>query len=138
MFEPIRFVCFNDDGKSFMCALPSQYCAYEYRPFKMFLSKSDPRRSVSLGATCSGYQFFAIFGPSGNSQFNSKQVCVIDHTQDQVLYDVSFPQSVLAIRASPQMVFLAFYDHVEIVNFHKGSCVDGLSALPNVYAPLDM
>jgi hypothetical protein len=104
----------------------------------MVFSKSDPRRSVGLGATCSGYQFFAISGLAANPHFNSKHICVMDHTRDQVLYDASFPQSVLAIRVSPQMVFLAFYDHVEIVNFQKGACVDRLSASPNVYAPLDM
>jgi hypothetical protein len=138
MFKPLRFLCFNDDGQSFTCAMPDRYCVFGASPLSLRFSRADPCHSIGAAVTCRGHRFIAFSGLPADPDFNTRHVCVVDHDRGGALFRSQFASHVLAMRLAPALVLLAFHQRVEAWNTETGALVRQVPTAGNVYAPIDI
>ena len=139
MLSPLRYVCLNDDKETFTCIFPTRYDIFSCIPFKIHFSKDFSDISLGLGATCNGYRFIAVSGLPADPIFDTKSVCVFDHSlSNPEIFRDSFSQHILSLKLTPNLLICAFYDHLEIWNMESHQKIHNISSAINVHAPCDI
>ena len=141
MISPVRFVCVNDDHKSFTCVLHDQYCVFECNPLKFVLVPTQLGISIGSASTCSGYRFLAVSGLPADPDFDTRQVAVFDHTKeekDRGIFRHAFDEHVLSMRVTPTRLVVAFYKHIEIWDLAEARQLRTIPTAVNVHAPVDV
>jgi hypothetical protein len=93
---------------------------------------------MGTAATCSGHRYIAFSGLPADPDFNTKQVRVLDHTKEEPLFRGQYGQHILAMRITPTLIVLAFYQHIEIWNTETGVSLNHIPTSATVYTPLDI
>lgn len=139
MISPLRFIFINDDNSSFTCVFPSQYCVFSCNPFELKYSKDNIGISLGSAATCCGYRYIALSGLPADPEFDTRHVCVMDHTLNEpVIFKHQFSQHILSLRVTPQYLVCVFHQHIEIWELDTGEPFFQLTCAVNVYAPCDL
>lgn len=140
MLCPLRYLSVNDDKMTFTAVFPTQYHMFSYSPFTVHLSRIFDDISLSMATTCCGTRYIAVNGLPADPRFNSKHVKIFDHSKEkdpQIFYH-QFEQYVLSMKITPQLLFCAFHDHVEVWDIAEHQKIHHLPNGINVHAPCDV
>lgn len=139
MISPVRFVCVNDDHKSFTCVLHDKYCVFECSPFQFLLPPTELGLSIGTVATCNGHRFLAVNGLPADPDFDTRNIAVFDHEKegDRCIFRQEFSEHVLSMKITPAHLAVAFHRHVELWDLESGAKLKEFPTAVNVHAPLD-
>ncbi|KAH0785027.1 SVP1-like protein 2 [Histomonas meleagridis] len=135
-----KYICINDDKKSFTCLLPTEYHVFTISPLEHVLNIELKSITAGSCATCDGYHYIALTGLPADPTFNQKSVVVYEHLTDQrkELFKKSFDKYILELRITPKYLACSFYDHIEIWDYTSSTLYQQIPTAINVHAPISV
>ncbi|OHT04256.1 hypothetical protein TRFO_28308 [Tritrichomonas foetus] len=145
MISPLRFIFINDDQETVTCILPTQYTIFSVNPFSLKYSKDNFGFSLGSAATCLGYRFLAFSGLPADPEFDTRQVCIFDHDkkdlkekENPIIFRQKYEMHILSMRITPELLIVAFHQHIEIWDIKSNQPLQQLPTALNVHAPCDI
>lgn len=137
----------NDNKSTFICSVfPAKIYVFKIDPFEIIkniskepnISKELKGVSINSLSSCQGHKFIAFSGLPADPHFDTRSIMVLDtEIENPNIFKHAFQAHILSHRVTPDAVFIAFYDHIEIWNY-MGMMKCSIDTAVNVHAPLDI